>query len=112
VTFRFTLNTLIMCIIYIVGKTGCYTLQYGWNFVSKFRGMLFEDEDLKRRKIGETRPGKHCHAPRAHAMHLEHRKNSRLGLSTFIFSVLSMGAFKSSNPSFLPDLETAELGVS
>ena len=24
-TFRFTLNTLIICIIYIVGKTGCYT---------------------------------------------------------------------------------------
>jgi len=24
VTFRFTLNTLIICIIYIVGKTGCY----------------------------------------------------------------------------------------
>jgi len=24
VTFRFTLNTLITCIIYIVGKTGCY----------------------------------------------------------------------------------------
>ena len=23
-TFRFTLNTLIICIIYIVGKTGCY----------------------------------------------------------------------------------------
>jgi len=27
VTFRFTLNTLVICIIYIVGKTGCYTLQ-------------------------------------------------------------------------------------
>jgi len=24
VTFHFTLNTLIICIIYIVGKTGCY----------------------------------------------------------------------------------------
>jgi len=28
VTFRFTLNTLIICIIYIVGKTGCYTNVY------------------------------------------------------------------------------------
>jgi len=26
VTFRFTLNTLIICIIYIVGKTGCYIM--------------------------------------------------------------------------------------
>ena len=25
-TFRFTLNTLIICIIYIVGKTTCYTI--------------------------------------------------------------------------------------
>ena len=28
-TFRFTLNTLIICIIYIVGKIGCYRLPFG-----------------------------------------------------------------------------------
>ena len=28
-TFRFTLNTLIICIIYIVGKTGCYRCNEG-----------------------------------------------------------------------------------
>ena len=27
-TFRFTLNTLIMCIIYVVGKTGCYNMDF------------------------------------------------------------------------------------
>jgi len=30
-------------------------LQNGRNFVPKFRGKLFEDEDLKRQKIGEFR---------------------------------------------------------
>ena len=29
--FRFTLNTLIICIIYIVGKTGCYSISDNWS---------------------------------------------------------------------------------
>jgi len=50
-------------------------LYSGRNPVPKFRGKLFEDEDLKRRKIGETGPKKAHHAPRAWkklGMHLEH----------------------------------------
>jgi len=31
----------------------------------KFRGKLFEDEDLKQRKIGELGPRNRHHAPRA-----------------------------------------------
>jgi len=31
VAFRFTLNTLIICIIYIVGKTGCYSISDNWS---------------------------------------------------------------------------------
>jgi len=44
---------------------GLMRLYSGVNFVPKFRDKLFEDEDLKRRKIGETKPRKLCHAPRA-----------------------------------------------
>jgi len=40
-------------------------LYIGRNFVPKFRGKLFENEGLKRRKIGETVPKKQYHAPRA-----------------------------------------------
>jgi len=43
--------------------------------VSKFRGKLFEDDDLKRRKIGEIGPERQHHVPRAwqkHTMRLEH----------------------------------------
>jgi len=54
---------------------GIKRLYNGRNSVPKFRGKLFEDEDLKRRKIGETRPMKQYHVPRAHAMRLEHSKN-------------------------------------
>jgi hypothetical protein len=35
----------------------------GRNYVPKFRGKLFEDEDLKRHKIGKFGPMKWCHAP-------------------------------------------------
>jgi len=45
------------------GSTGLGRLTRGKNFVPKFHGKLFEDEDLKRRKIGETGPRKACHAP-------------------------------------------------
>jgi len=55
---------------------GLMRLYSGSNFVPKFRGKLFEDEDLKRRKIGETGPKKQHHAPRTHAMRLEHGKST------------------------------------
>jgi len=35
----------------------------GRNYVPKFRGKLFEDEDLKMTKIEETRPKRANHAP-------------------------------------------------
>jgi len=46
----------------------------GKNYVPKFQGKLFENEDLKTTKIGETGPRKQIHAPRAHGMCLGHRK--------------------------------------
>jgi len=45
---------------------------YNGRIVPKFRWKLFEDEYLKRRKIGETWPGRLHNAPRAYAMRLEH----------------------------------------
>ena len=42
VAFRFTLNTLIICIIYIVGKTGCYRRQGD----VKLSHMQFVDDTL------------------------------------------------------------------
>jgi len=44
------------------------------NYVFKLRDKLFEDEDLKWWKIGETEPIKQYHAPKAHVMCLEHGK--------------------------------------
>jgi hypothetical protein len=40
-------------------------LQMGGILFSKFRGKLFEDEDLKRQKIRKLGLGNRCHAPRA-----------------------------------------------
>jgi hypothetical protein len=47
-------------------------LTRGRNYVPKFRGKIFEDEDLKRRKIGETGHGKVCHVPSTFTMRLGH----------------------------------------
>jgi len=47
----------------------------GRNYVPKFRGKLFVDEDLKTPKIKEAGPNKGNHAPRAHEMHLGLGKN-------------------------------------
>jgi len=49
-------------------------LYSGRNSIPKFRGKLFEDRNLKRRKIGEIGSKEHHHAPRAHVMHVEHDK--------------------------------------
>jgi len=38
-------------------------LYSGRNYVPKFRGKLFEDEDLKTTKIGETGPKRQYYAP-------------------------------------------------
>ena len=51
---------------------GLKRLYSGRNSIPKFRDKLFEDENLKRRKIEETGPRKQHHACRAHAMRLEH----------------------------------------
>jgi hypothetical protein len=40
-------------------------LQEGGIMFPKFQGKLFEDEDLKRWKIGDLDPRNRCHAPRA-----------------------------------------------
>jgi len=58
-------------------------LYIGRNFVPKFRGKLFEDEDLKMMKIGETGHGKHNHAPWAHGMRLGHGKNMPCALGIY-----------------------------
>jgi len=58
-----------------VDSRGLVRLYRKRNSVPKFRGKLFEDEYLKRPKIRETGPRKLFHAPRAHAMRLEHGKN-------------------------------------
>jgi hypothetical protein len=42
-------------------------LQEGGIMFPKFQGKLFEDEDLKRRKITEFGPRKRWYAPRAFA---------------------------------------------
>ena len=41
-TFRFTLNTRITCIIYIVGKTGCYTICLSKNPILHSRAKHIE----------------------------------------------------------------------
>jgi len=43
-------------------STGLKRLTNGRNCVPKSSGKLFEDEDLKRQKIGEFGPSKRCHA--------------------------------------------------
>ncbi|RHN51917.1 hypothetical protein MtrunA17_Chr6g0474481 [Medicago truncatula] len=53
---------------------GLRRLYSGRNFVPKFQGNLFEDVDLKRRKIEKTGHKKHFYAPRTHVMCLEHGK--------------------------------------
>jgi len=47
-------------------------LQMGGILFPKFRGELFEDEYLKRRKIRELGLGNRHHAPRAFTMRLVH----------------------------------------
>jgi hypothetical protein len=54
---------------------GLMRLYNGRNYVPNFRGKLFEDEDLKTTKIGETGPRKQNHVPWAHGMRLGHGKN-------------------------------------
>jgi len=51
---------------------GLMRVTRGKNFVPKFRGKLFEDEDLKRRKIRECGPRKRWHAPNAWFSMLSH----------------------------------------
>ena len=46
------------------------------NFVPKFQGKLFENEDIKTTKIEETGTNRGCHAPRAYATRLGHGKKA------------------------------------
>jgi len=55
-------------------QEGPWDFYNGRNYVPKFRDKLFEDEDLKTTKIGETGPKEQNHAPRAHGMLLGHWK--------------------------------------
>jgi len=51
-----------------------HAIYSGRNSVPKFWGKLFEDEDLKMMRIGETGSGKLHHASWAHGMRLGHGK--------------------------------------